>query len=101
MASGTQSWLASSLLCPLFPLSLIPLFPASSGLGRASKVGGAFYGVDHGLRPYAGVEQQVVEAAGAPLLLVGLADDGGAALVSCGQDLVGAVGLVREGPDEP
>jgi len=43
----------------------------------------------------------VVEAAGAPVLLIEPADDGGAALVEGREMLVGVLGLVREGFDEP
>jgi hypothetical protein len=47
------------------------------------------------------LREHVVEAAGAPLLLVELADDGGAALVKGGEKLVGMLGLLGEGADEP
>ena len=43
----------------------------------------------------------MVETAGAPLLLIELADDGGAALVEGGEELIGLLGLLGESVHEP
>src|SRR5580704_9982390 len=68
---------------------------------RRAKPRGALHSCDHGFGADAGVQKHVIEAAGAPLLLVELADDGGATLVVRGQLLVGLLSLAGELAFEP
>ena len=70
-------------------------------LGACFQARGSFDSRNHRLNAHRRIQQHVVQAARAPLLLIKLADDRSAALVKSGQSLFGVGRLFRECLREP